>query len=383
MKILLTGGGTGGHITPLLAVSRELKSLKPDCTVIYVGERGGRFDELTRNCQDIDASYRVFAGKFRRYHGESWLMRILDIKTIFMNLRDVVRVFLGIFEAIFLLRKLKPDVVFLKGGFVGVPIGLAAALLHIPTVTHDSDALPGLANRMVGRWAKINATALPANYYPYAASKVRHVGVLVEHNYKYVDQALQAEYKQQLGFSKSAQVLLITGGSTGAERINKGVVGIIDRLLAANASLQVIHQVGKGKTGVYGDYKHSRLNVLEFLNPMYVFMGAADLVIARASGNTVAELGTQGKAAIIIPNPDLTGGHQLKNAERLAGQGAAFVLPENLIYDEATGLLATITKLLGDLNLRQRLASRLQEVTSSDAANKLASILFEQGAKKL
>ncbi len=301
-----------------------------------------------------------------------------DIKTNLLNIRDVIYVAIGTVQAWFTLGKIKPDVVFLKGGFVGVPIGLAAAARNIPMITHDSDALPGLANRLVSRWVAVHATALPAQYYKYPPDKVRPVGVLVEHDDQPVTPSLQAQYKQKLGIDSAYKVLLITGASSGAVRLNEAVVSFVHELLQANSDLYIIHQVGKGKAGVYGDIRHARLNIQEFLHPMYLYMGAADVVVTRASGNTIAELGVQGKACIAIPNPDLTGGHQLKNAALLEQQGAARVIKEPDLYDPNKGLLAAIQQLLSDEAQRKQLASKLQQITIQGAAQKLAQLLVDQ-----
>lgn len=382
LKILLTGGGTGGHITPILAVAYELKQQQPDCQTVYVGERHGTFNHLTKASKVIDEEYSVFAGKFRRYHGESWLRRVSDLKTNTQNLRDAFYVLFGFFQSIRLLGKIKPDLVFLKGGYVGVPIGLAAAVRRIPIVTHDSDVLPGLANRLVSRWARAHATALAAEYYPYPPQKVWPVGVLVEHNYQAVDDQTQQTFKTRLNLPGEEPLLLVTGGSSGAARINTAVADIIDQLLQTQPSLHVIHQVGQGKAGVYGTYRHDRLEILEFLSPMYVYTGAADLVVCRASANTLAELGVQGKACIAVPNPDLTGGHQLKNAQRLKEQGAAIIVEEDALHDSEQGLLVNIERLLTDKDKRKELGSRLQQLTSSHAAYKLAVLLLEQAKNK-
>lgn len=288
------------------------------------------------------------------------------------------KVVTGIFQAWWLLGKVKPGVVFLKGGYVGVPMGLAAAARRIPIVTHDSDTVPGLANRLVGRWASVHATALPAEYYKYLPSKVSAVGVLVEHDYQPVDDEAQRQFKKQLDISEGSPLLLITGGSSGAERINKAVVGIIDKLLLKNETLYIIHQVGQGKAEIYDGYKHDRLRIIEFMKPMHIYTAAADLIVTRAGANALAEFGVQGKACIVIPNQDLTGGHQIKNAKRLEEQGAAIVLTEEMLYDPHHGLLSTIDLLLNDETKRRQLAKILQSTTISDAARKLAIILIDQ-----
>ncbi len=381
MKILLTGGGTGGHITPILAVAHEIKLLDPKAQVIYVGEKGGKFKDLTDKNPDIDHVYTIRAGKLRRYHGDSALKKLFDVKTNALNLRDSLYVSIGLPQAGRLLSKIKPDVVFLKGGYVGVPIGLAAAMKHIPIVTHDSDAVPGLANRLVSRWASIHATALPAEVYDYPQHKVKPIGVLVEHNYQLVDYETQKAFKQQIGVPTDKPMLLITGASSGAQSINEAIRDGIEELLAKEPDLHVVHQVGKGKTGVYQGFSHSRLQVFEFLKPMHVYMGAADLVVARASGNTVAELGVQGKPVVVVPSPFLAGGHQLKNAEILAGQGAAAVVYEDKMYDLQQGLLPTISALLHDAARRELLAKNLNKQIIPDAAKQLAVLLLEQADK--
>src|SRR5665213_1691419 len=131
MKILFCGGGTGGHITPILAIAHEVKKLSPDSEVSYVGEKGNKFVDLAHNHSDIDKVYMVRAGKFRRYHNQAWIDRFLDFKTNALNIRDIFRVIIGFFESLNLLIRNRPDVILLKGGFVGLPIGFAASLLRI------------------------------------------------------------------------------------------------------------------------------------------------------------------------------------------------------------------------------------------------------------
>ncbi len=376
--VVLSGGGTGGHITPIIAVAYELKQLNPAIEIVYIGEKGGKFKDLTDTSPDIDRSYAIQAGKLRRYHGESLLTRLADVKTNALNLRDAFLVSLGVPSAWRLLGKLKPDVVFLKGGYVGVPVGIAAAARRIPIVTHDSDAIPGLANRLVGRWAKLHATALPAEFYAYDQAKVQSVGVLVGHNFQSVTPEVQADFKEQLGLPREDPLLLITGGSLGAQRINEAAAKLMPALLASHPTMHVIHQAGKGKADVYGTYTDKRLQVLEFMKPMHVYTGAADLIVSRASANTLAELGVQGKACVAIPSQFLAAGHQLKNAERLEEQGAAIIVQEEQLYDLQQGLLPVIDSLLNDAGKRQELAQNLQSITIPDAAKRLARLILDQ-----
>lgn len=373
--IVLTGGGTGGHITPILAVAHELKSLNPNCQTVYVGERGSKHGVLTDDSKSIDTTYRVFSGKYRRFYGEPFIKRVFDIKTNLFNLRDIFYVSVGLVQAWFLLGKLNPEVVFLKGGFVGVPVGLAAAARGIPIVTHDSDALPGLANRLVSRWAKLHATAMPAETYNYPGERTKQVGVLVEHTYQPVNQTLQGQYKKQLSIPADSKVMLVTGGSSGAGVINVAVRQIAKDLLDKEPQLHIFHQAGKGKMRYFEGFNHDRLHLLEFLSPMYIYMGAADLVVCRASANTIAELGVQGKPSIIIPSPILADGHQLRNAEYLKQQNAATVITEDTL---PAGLKIAVAEIMENPEKGRVMAQKLQQLFPMGAANKLAKLIIEQ-----
>lgn len=376
--IVLTGGGTGGHITPLLAVAHAIKKRNPHVTLVYIGERDGKFAELTNQASVFDQSYQIPAGKFRRYHGESWFKRLFDVKTNALNARDVFRVVAGYFQSRKLLKRLKPSVVFLKGGFVGFPVGLAAGRLGILMITHDSDALPGIANQWAGKRAKIHATAQPAEVYSYPAESVRQVGVLVGEQYQPITPDLQAQYKRELGIAANHPLLLVTGGSLGAQRLNEAMKEVSPLLLDHYPELHIVHQVGKGHQNMYGNYHNDRLEVREFLDGLYRYTGAADVVVTRAGANTLAELGVQGKACIVVPNPLLAGGHQLKNAEHLVAQKAVRVVDEAALKAGGQVLQQQITDLLDHPDVAADLGRALQTITIPDAADKLAELLLKE-----
>lgn len=380
---MLTGGGTGGHISPLLAVAQELKKLDPNSRIVYIGERGGKFAHMMEGVGTVDQVYAVHAGKFRRYHNESWLRHVFDFRINALNVRDAIFVVIGFFESLRLLGKIKPSVILLKGGYVGVPVGLAASFKRLPFITHDSDIMPGLANRLVGRWARCHATGMPAKYYKYPSESVRHVGVLVVDEYQSVTPPLQKQYKIDLGISSASRVVLVTGGSQGARAINLAMVRIAKELLKKHSDLHIVHQVGKGNERVYGEYEHHRLHVLEFLKDMHIYTGAADIVVTRAGANTMAELGVQGKATIVVPNPRLTGGHQLKNAQYLLQHKAISLVDEEAMNRGDGGALQKqIEELLGDSVERQKLSENLKALTIPDASERLALLLLETASSE-
>jgi UDP-N-acetylglucosamine--N-acetylmuramyl-(pentapeptide) pyrophosphoryl-undecaprenol N-acetylglucosamine transferase len=380
MKVLLTGGGTGGHITPLLAVAQELKRLDPKTQVIYVGERHSKFASMTKDQTVFDQHFKIFAGKFRRYHGESWFRRLTDPKTNLLNFRDLFYVLVGIIQAWFLLRRIEPDVIFLKGGYVGVPIGIAAGH-RFGLVTHDSDALPGLANRLVGDRATIHAVALEPKVYSYPPNKTQQTGVIVSADYRLVTPELRARYQSELEVPVGSQVLTITGGSLGSRSINQAMVKIMPQLLKDYPKLWIFHQVGNKHRDIYGQFSDQRLVVMGLFKHLERYLGAADVVITRAGASTLAELGIQGKATIVVPNPLLTGGHQLKNTQELARAQAVMVVNESSLREEQGGALdLAIRQLLDDPKMRVALGRRFHKLTIADGTRRLAKLLTDVAA---
>jgi len=384
----MTGGGSGGHITPILAVAHRVKLLDPNCQIIYVGQTNDGLADLPAADQNIDANYSVRAGKFRRYHGEG-LRQLLDFKTMFFNLRDAVFVLIGLVQSYVLLRKLRPDIIFVKGGFVGVPVGLAAAALKIPFVTHDSDAIPGLANRIIARWARRHAVALPADIYPYPIDKTVSVGIPLVADFEPVTDSLQRHYRKVIDVPAKAKVLFIVGGGLGAQRINNAVQEVLPHLLAEFDDLFVIQGAGRAnETAVIKNYDDNltdaarqRVQVVGYIHDLYRYSGAANLVVTRAGATNLAEFSLQGKACIVIPSPFLTGGHQLKNARVLQEADAIVVVDEGDMQADANFLARAISDLLKQPAELIKLGKKFQALSHSDSANKLAKILLDEAKK--
>jgi UDP-N-acetylglucosamine--N-acetylmuramyl-(pentapeptide) pyrophosphoryl-undecaprenol N-acetylglucosamine transferase len=383
MTIVVTGGGSGGHTTPLLAVATEIKKQAPETRIVYIGQKGDRFGDMVAKHKAIDESHVIFAGKFRRYHGEGW-KQLLDVHTVLLNIRDVFRIAAGCMQSFFLLKKIAPSKVFIKGGFVGVPVGLAAAFWRVPYITHDSDALAGLANRIIGRWAVIHAVGLPKEVYQYPADKTVTVGVPIAAEYKLVTKQSQSAYKTELGLPKDALVVTVTGGGLGAHTINVGMTEASKGLLQSYPSLHIFHFTGHAHLAdVQAAYKKvlqtaelERVRIYDYSSELYKYTGAADVAVVRAGATNMAEMAEQGKACVVIPNPALTGGHQLKNAQAYEAKKAVIVVGEQGLKQDAHLLLNAIAKLLGDADLRDRLGKSLHEFAYPDSAERLAKLLL-------
>ena len=366
---------------PLLSLAHELKKTSKDCRLVYIGLKGESLaGELSERLKVFDEVYYVPAGKFRRYHGETMLAHLADIKTILLNIRDFFRVLSGIGYSMRLMSRIKPDAVFSKGGFVAVPVGLAAAIKRIPIITHDSDAIPGLANRIIGRFASIHATGMAEGEYSYPRKSIRYVGIPLDERILPVDDKLQGQYKRQVGLPKNSLVLLAGGAGLGAKSINDKMVQIAPKLLESFNNLHIVHVTGQQHSAatkeayknVIGDIK--RIKTLGFTAEFYKYTGAADVVVTRAGATTIAELSAQRKAVILIPAPHLAGGHQLKNAAGLEKDGAVETVDDTAPADE---LEKAITDLLSDNKRRRRLADKLAGAAKHGAAKELAALLLQ------
>lgn len=378
----MTGGGSGGHITPILAVAAELKKIDKNIRVVYIGQRGDGLADIPAADPHIDEVFVVWAGKFRRYHGKGW-RQLLDISTQAKNIRDVFLVAIGLTQSYWLLRRLQPQIIFSRGGFVSVPVALGGKLNGISYVTHDSDSMPSLANRIIARWARFHAVALPAETYPYPAKKIQVVGVPVSHQYQRVTPRLQRHYRQLLHIEEYDQVLFITGGGNGAQALNQLLVANAAYLLKRYPKLAILHIAGRNlldATNTAYDEAvepadRKRVIVEGFVTDLYRYSGAADVVIARGGATNLAEFAIQAKACLIVASPQLA--WNVKNAAVMAKHQAVVNMTEAQASQERR--LATIVgELLDDEKRRIKLGNSLNELAHPDSARELAQLLIEE-----
>jgi len=363
-----------------LPLAHALKQEKPECRIIYIGLRGDKLEGLQARYKIFDEVHFITSGKFRRYHGESFLAHLIDLKTLLLNLRDFFRLIKGFFHARRLLKQIQPSDVFSKGGFVVVPVGMAAHFQRIPIITHDSDAVPGLANRLIGRWAKVHATGLSAHNYPYPKESIFYTGIPIDERIsKTASSDLEAS-KQALDVPKDDLVILVGGAGLGSLTINNKMVASATAIFNKYPQLHIFHITGsqheadvkQGYANVFQPAQLTRVRVMGFTPEFYKFSAAADLVITRAGATTIAELAAQGRPTILIPAPFLTGGQQLKNATELESKKAAVVLPNDVTVEQ---LSAKIIGLLGNKTELKRLSSNISKLARPEAAAELANLI--------
>ena len=317
-KIVMTGGGTAGHVTPNIALFDSLQ--KDGYEIHYIGSYEGIEKGLIEDKKI--PYYGISSGKFRRYR--SW-----------KNLTDPFRVLHGFFQARRLLGRIRPNVVFSKGGFVSVPVVMAAKTRHIPVIIHESDLTPGLANKL----AMPSATKVCCNFpetLPYLPKeKAVLTGSPIRQELLHGNKQAAKDF---CGFTGDLPILMVMGGSIGSVYINNAIRGCIDTLLT---KYQIIHLCGKGKmddslkdTKGYVQFEYIKEELRDL-------MAAADLVVARAGANSICELLALHKPNILIPlSRNASRGDQILNANSFAKQGFSAVLEEEEVTSEK--LMATI-----------------------------------------
>jgi UDP-N-acetylglucosamine--N-acetylmuramyl-(pentapeptide) pyrophosphoryl-undecaprenol N-acetylglucosamine transferase len=366
---------------PTLATSDALKSQDNTVELLYIGQAGGMEAKIVAG---VGLNFApILAGKFRRNHFDSGFAKIFNLSTLGPNARDTLRTVQGVGQAMRILRSFKPEVVFLKGGYVCLPVGIAAKMLGIPFVIHESDATPGLTNRILSRWAEKIAVGFPVkSYRMFESGKLEYVGNPVRAD---ILTAHRLEGIAHFGLDEAVPVILVTGGSQGAAQINNVVLGSLDRLMK---KYQIIHQTGEGENAriKFELSRRPKPKATPRYHPYGFLMGdmglalaAADLVIGRAGVNTINDSAVLGKPTILIPNYEMAG-HQVENARVLSRQGAVRVLDGAKLTPE--GFADEIDYVLGDEAEQARLAAAIRVFGRPRAAEELAGLILKVGAAK-
>lgn len=321
----------------------------------------------------------ILSGKLRRYHNiPVWKQLLRPFTIVLPNIRDGILVGVGFLQSFVKLIVWRPDVVFTKGGYVCLPVGLAAHVLRIPLVIHDSDAYPGLTNRVLARYATTIATGAPLKHYPYPASKTRYVGIPIGDQFVPVADARQREYKSELGFEPDKPLVVVTGGGLGATRINEALAMVLDELLPHMSVLLISGNGQYDEMRALTPQNDPRFQLYAFVSTgMASLLNAADIVVARAGATTILELAALGKPTILVPNGYLTGGHQLKNAEAYAEGGAVVVINEHDLDDNPQILATTLRGLLDDPTARRTMSNAFHAFAKPHAARDMADMIID------
>lgn len=358
-----------------MAVFRELRKIDPDFELYFWCDK-----KFSASAKSIFANYDpsipidvISSGKLRRYHGLSrW--HVLHPSILIPNMIDMMRVFIGFVQSFFKLISLRPDAIFVKGGYVCLPVGYAAKLLRIPLVIHDSDAHPGLTNRLLAPFAKKIGTGAPLKYYAYSREKTKYVGIPIAEEFRPYSEEEQRQFKIDLGFDANRPLVVVTGGGLGAGKINDAVIESRQDILQY-ASILLISGKGQyeqvlSRAGEADDWR-----LEPFISDgMARVLAAADLVVARAGATTLVELAALNKPTIIIPNGMLTAGHQLKNAKVYQDNFAAIVMKEEELGVEGA-FARKVIDLLSAPNMLRELGQNFGAFAKPNAARDMAEMV--------
>src|SRR4051794_34918206 len=376
MRILITGGGTGGHVSPAVAVIACLQARSRaegwPLDLLYLGSQEG---VERRIIGDLGVPYAVVqTGKLRRYF--SWRTPL-----------DLARIPLGVEQAAWHVARFRPAAIFSTGGYVCVPPVIAGWLLRVPAITHEQTARSGLANRIAARFARCVAISVPESAADFPPGKTVLTGNPLRLDLQDGDPERALAH---WGLDPALPTIYITGGALGAHAINEAVRSALPRLLPMT---QIVHQVGEGPEGTRVDIRaaeaareadslaRARYRPVAFVGPELADLYAlAALVVGRAGAGTVNELAALGKPAILIPLPGTSADEQTANARRLAGAGAAILLPQADCTPDR--LANTILPLLTAPARRAQLAAAGPALAYPDAAARIVDLLLGVAAPR-
>lgn len=370
MKILLTGGGSGGHFYPIIAVAEEINRIVKEERLIapklfFMSDSS--YDESALIENNI-MFVRSGAGKMRKYFS-------------ILNFIDVIKTSIGIVSALIKIYGIYPDVIFSKGAYASFPALVAARILRIPVIIHESDSVPGRVNKWSGKFAEKIALSYPDAGKFFSTEKTAVTGNPIR---KGIMKPMTSGAHEFLKLETGLPVILILGGSLGAQIVNDAV---IDALPALVKNYQVIHQAGKNNIKdvlkvvdmvLSGNPKRSRYKPFDYLNNLAMSMsaGVADLVISRA-GSAIFEIAAWGIPSIIIPITNSVSNHQRNNAYSYARSGAAIVIEESNLSDDI--LVSEVNRIIRNKNESDRMRKNAKEFSKADAAEKIAREIIRVG----
>lgn len=383
MRIVLTGGGTGGHLTPLISVADSLKKLYERKEVDIPKNRDGNLEimyvgvvtDIDKNLlEESKISYEhIPSGKIRRYLSGA----VMTTTDLLINLP------LGILRALWRMYILMPEVVFSKGGYGSIPVVAACWVYRIPVLLHETDIMPGLANRKLSHFvSSIGVGYRKAEQY-FKQEKVFVSGTPLRASFYSPPQ--KEEAKEQLGLHSRKPIIFVTGGSQGAMRINNVILELLTKILP---EFQIVHQVGQYNFEAVKDFIKTTMANFPDITDYHPFgfvdektfvscLTASDMVISRASGTTLAEISAIGRPSILIPLPESANNHQFENAYFYREAGASIVVDESNL--SAPLLESTIRRTFqrqSDLDL---MAERAKELRRPSASEDIAQLLITMG----
>ena len=357
LKFILSGGGTGGHIYPAIAIANELKSRFPDSEILFVGASDKM--EMQKVPQ---AGYKI----------EGLWIAGLQRKVTLQNAMFPFKLMSSLWKSRQIIKKFKPDVVIGTGGFASGPLLQVANSFNIPTVLQEQNSFPGITNKLLSKKANAICVAYDDLERFFPKDKIVFTGNPVRQD------VLDIENKKQEGINyfkldANKKTLLILGGSLGARRVNQLIAKELDFLL--ESGIQVFWQCGKL---YFEDYKHfndkENVQVVSFIDRMDLIYAATDFVISRAGASSVSELCLVGKPVIFIPSPNVAEDHQTKNAKAIVDKKGAILLKENELNEKFE---TTFSDLISNESLQKELSHNIKSLAKPNATKDIVEEIIK------
>ncbi len=356
MNILISGGGTGGHIFPALSIAGAVRRLHPDARILFVGAEG-RMEMERVPAAGYDIIGLPVSGFDRR---RPW-----------RNVRVLWRLWKSMRKARRIVADFRPDIAVGVGGYASGPTLKAAQKAGIPTLLQEQNSYAGVTNKLLAKKAKAICVAYEGMERFFPSEAITLTGNPVRADI--VDASLsREEAKRQLGFDPARPLVAVVGGSLGARTLNQAMAAGMSRITDAGASL--LWQCGKYYAPEYKHLADGREHtvITDFISRMDLVYRAADLIVSRAGAGTISELQIAGSPAILVPSPNVAEDHQRHNAEALSDRGAAVLI---LDADAPTRLVDEVVSLTGDPARRESLAAEIRKMALPDASSSIASII--------
>lgn len=375
-KILVVGGGTGGHTTPVISVAEEILKQEPKTKISFWTDKKQYKNVCESELGKKIQVKKIIGGKLRRFTNWNFWEYIKHLHVVLQNVWDFVKFGVGFCQSYIGLKKEKPDVVFLKGGYVCLPVGLAAGFLKIPYVIHESDVVPGLTNRLLMKKATKIATGMPVECYNEYQEKMIWTGIPIDDRFRHYNKQEIEAIKTELGFQADRPLIVVTGGSQGAKNLNKAVEEILPSLMSLGAVLLVAGEKNMQEMKDLGRYIGESFNMIGYSDKLWDLFGAATIVVARTGASTLMNLAVAKKAAVLVPNQKLPGSHQVRNAEMFEKAGAGKMLVDKDMIEKPERLFNAVKELIEDEDLRQKMEVAVGKFAKRGATKELAEIIL-------
>jgi len=354
-KIIISGGGTGGHIFPAIAIANALKKLDPNTEILFVGANGRMEMEKVPA-----AGYKIIG---------------LDIqgiqrKSILKNLLFPIKLINSVIKSLRIIKDFKPDAAVGVGGYASGPLLYAASIKSIPYLIQEQNSYAGITNKWLGKKATEICVAFDGMEQFFPAGKLIKTGNPIRKDSVNIN-GKRAEALELFKLSPDKKTILITGGSLGARTLNNSVLNGLDKIIAAD--VQLVWQTGKvyyqGIMEKLGEDYHPNICIMEFVNRMDLAYAAADVIISRAGAGTIAELCVVKKPVILVPSPNVAEDHQTKNAQALLNDNAAIFIADR---DAEQKLIYKAIELLNDTDTKKKLSENIGKLALPDADEVIA-----------